>query len=116
MEITQQDLDTILKLRTGEDAMDGKGPLSVRGGLAHSADQTRQGMTVDDAKKTASLVDRIQDGDDLHLELEEGALLQKNAAICFSPFISRQLLRILDPPAKPDLRETSRDKVTDTVA
>ncbi|KKN44070.1 hypothetical protein LCGC14_0696760 [marine sediment metagenome] len=106
MEIARQDLDRILKVYTGSDASIGEGPLSARMALSHAANLLVQGMTPQDSLNAANLIDKLMvNGQAVCLEAEEIVSLKKNAAQCFAPFVFRQIHNILEPPAKPDLKE-----------
>ncbi len=112
MEIARQDLDRILNLHNGRDADLGDGPLSVRMALAHAANTLVEGMKPEQSLKAARLIDKLLADieDTVHLEAEEIVSLKKNAAQCLAPYVYRQVHEVLEPPAKPNLKEIPKTK------
>lgn len=110
MEISQQDLDRILKLHTGQDAD------SVRALLAHAANQITANITPEVSRKAADLIDKVLDNTQarVHLSADEVVLLKANGVRCLAPYVYRQIDDLLDPPPKPELKEIPKEDAAKT--
>ncbi len=81
----------------------------MRGALAHAANLLVQGMTPEKSLKAASLMEKLMaDNQAVCLEAEEIVSLKINAAQCLVPYVYRQIHDVLEPPAKPKLKEIPR--------